>query len=375
MRIMKRYIYFTAVIMTCLLGVTCLSSCLNNDDDVDVVKNIIVEVDSTPCDVYPFGWDVTNPAPGMRIKEENSKEWQNESQYAIDGFTFEPGYFYTLKVKKTILANPPADSGNVRYQLIEVLKKEKDDSHSNLLKSVKADDYELCYEYDDNGRVTSFKSKKNSSLYEESHDAVYTYDDIRHLVSITDTWRHHYFNDNTSGAKPEISVNITVYLDSVYNRVDSIVEKNSSMSSYSNTNKFVRYFNYNSDNHLVGISNNWHIKQQQINWELGDIVDGINENGHVSFMPSAISNTCPSIDSRNSFLTILDKPLLMAGLFGTAPEHLEQSHYYEWYTCTYDYTTDSGKVLSVEVTLTNSEQVVEKSRESYTWQTRTLSVE
>ena len=147
------------------------------------------------------------------------------------------------------------------------------------------------------------------------------------------------------------------------------------MSSYGNTNKFVRYFNYNSDNHLVGISNNWHIKQQQINWELGDIVDGINENGHVSFMPSAISNTCPSIDSRNSFLTTLDKPLLMAGLFGTAPEHLEQSHYYEWYTYTYDYTTDSGKVLSVEVTLTNSEQVVEKSRESYTWQTRTLSVE
>ncbi len=372
---MKRLFYFAALIITCLLGITCLSSCLNNDDDVDVVKNIIMEVDSHPCEVYPFGWDITTPIPGMKIKEENSKEWQNEPQSAIDGFTFEPGYFYTLKVKKTILANPPADSGNVRYQLIEVLKKEKDESYCNLLKSVKADDYELCYEYDDKGRVTSFKSKNKLSFYEETHDAVYTYDDIRHLVSITDTWRHHYFNDNISEPRPEISVNITVYLDSVYNRVDSIVEKNSSFPSYGKTSKFVRYFNYNSDNHLVGISNNWHIKQQQINWELGDIVDGINENGHVSFMPSAISNTCPSIDSRNSFLTILDKPLLMAGLFGTAPEHLEQSHYYEWYTYTYDYTTDSGKVLSVEVTLTNSEQVVEKSRESYTWQTRTLSVE
>ena len=96
---------------------------------MDVVKNIIVEVDSHPCNVYPFGWDISTPIPGMKIKEENSKEWQNESQYAIEGFTFEPGYFYTLKVKKTILANPPADSGNVRYQLIEVLKKEKDPSY------------------------------------------------------------------------------------------------------------------------------------------------------------------------------------------------------------------------------------------------------
>lgn len=130
MIIMKRYIYFTAVIMTCLLGVTCLSSCLNNDDDVDVVKNVILEVDSHPCAVYPIPSGIIElPLPGMKIKEENSKEWQNKSQYAIEGFTFEPGYFYTLKVKKTILANPPADSGNVRYQLVEVLKKEKDPSY------------------------------------------------------------------------------------------------------------------------------------------------------------------------------------------------------------------------------------------------------
>lgn len=115
--------------MTFLFGITCLSSCQNDEENVEVVKNIIVEVDSHPCYVYPFGWDITTPIPGMKIKEENSKEWQNEPQSAIDGFTFEPGYFYTLKVKKTILANPPADSGNVRYQLIEVLKKEKDPSY------------------------------------------------------------------------------------------------------------------------------------------------------------------------------------------------------------------------------------------------------
>lgn len=89
---MKKYIYFVAVVMTFLFGITCLSSCQNDEENVDVVKNIIMEVDSHPCEVYPFGWDITTPIPGMKIKEENSKEWQNEPQSAIDGFTFEPAH-------------------------------------------------------------------------------------------------------------------------------------------------------------------------------------------------------------------------------------------------------------------------------------------
>ena len=70
---MKKYIYFVAVVMTFLFGITCLSSCQNDEENVDVVKNIIMEVDSHPCEVYPFGWDITTPIPGMKIKEENSK--------------------------------------------------------------------------------------------------------------------------------------------------------------------------------------------------------------------------------------------------------------------------------------------------------------
>lgn len=62
-------------------------------------------------------------ATAMKIKEGNSKEWQNEPQYAIEGFTYEPGYFYTLKVKKTILANPSVDGSNRRYELIKIISK------------------------------------------------------------------------------------------------------------------------------------------------------------------------------------------------------------------------------------------------------------
>lgn len=39
MKNMKRYIYFTAVIMTCMLGITCLSSYLN-DDELQMVVTV-----------------------------------------------------------------------------------------------------------------------------------------------------------------------------------------------------------------------------------------------------------------------------------------------------------------------------------------------
>lgn len=124
---MKRIVYFAAFIMTCLLGVTSLSSC-KDEDEVDVVKNILVEVNSYPCTVT-VEWGEPTPIPGMSIMVENSKTWEKVAQGRIEGFTYEPGYFYTLSVKKTILANPPADASNVRYQLIEVVKKEMDPSY------------------------------------------------------------------------------------------------------------------------------------------------------------------------------------------------------------------------------------------------------
>lgn len=42
---------------------------------------------------------------------------------SIEGFTYEPGYQYELKVKKTDVANPPADASSLRYSLVEVVSK------------------------------------------------------------------------------------------------------------------------------------------------------------------------------------------------------------------------------------------------------------
>ena len=42
----------------------------------------------------------------------------------IEGFEYEPGYNYELRVNKTPVENPPADGSSIRWTLIEVVGKE-----------------------------------------------------------------------------------------------------------------------------------------------------------------------------------------------------------------------------------------------------------
>lgn len=55
---------------------------------------------------------------GLSIKAEPYAEY-------IDGFTFEWGYTYSLKIKEIELANPPMDGSSVDYQLVKELSKTK----------------------------------------------------------------------------------------------------------------------------------------------------------------------------------------------------------------------------------------------------------
>lgn len=52
--------------------------------------------------------------------------------YGIDGFEYERGFSYELSIEKTTLANPPADAGNIRYKLLEVLVRK---SHFHAVES------------------------------------------------------------------------------------------------------------------------------------------------------------------------------------------------------------------------------------------------
>ncbi len=56
------------------------------------------------------------------VKEEPDDEWQYFYDQ-IEGFEWEPGYTYELRVAVHPVENPPADASSLRYELIEVVDK------------------------------------------------------------------------------------------------------------------------------------------------------------------------------------------------------------------------------------------------------------
>lgn len=96
-------------------------SCSDKNDDIDWTeeKNVEISPDIVPVNI--FGEPGT--VDGMLVKIEGDNQWHAYPINFIEGFDFEPGYFYVLKVKITHLSNPPQDASNVEYALIQVLSK------------------------------------------------------------------------------------------------------------------------------------------------------------------------------------------------------------------------------------------------------------
>ena len=62
---------------------------------------------------------------GMMIRVDGEDNYICVAFNTIAGFTYEKGNEYELLVKKTKLANPPKDSGSIRYELIRIVSKKK----------------------------------------------------------------------------------------------------------------------------------------------------------------------------------------------------------------------------------------------------------
>ncbi|MEZ4793778.1 MAG: DUF4377 domain-containing protein [Gelidibacter sp.] len=60
----------------------------------------------------------------LQIKENEKDNWTNFYS-AIEGFDYEAGYSYKLKVEVSKIENPPADAPSEKYILVEVLDKTK----------------------------------------------------------------------------------------------------------------------------------------------------------------------------------------------------------------------------------------------------------
>jgi len=70
--------------------------------------------------------DCTGVAPMkcLQVKEKASDSWQN-FYTNIEGFTYEPGYEYVLKVKTEKIENPPMDGSSIKYTLVKQVSKTK----------------------------------------------------------------------------------------------------------------------------------------------------------------------------------------------------------------------------------------------------------
>lgn len=106
--------------IACLFVVT---ACID-DEPKDKTKDIIMSVSEEPGVMYDiFDDEGKHPMICLRVMDEDFPgKWRNLPMTAIEGFEYEIGHMYTLKVRRTILANPPADGSSRTYKLIAVLE-------------------------------------------------------------------------------------------------------------------------------------------------------------------------------------------------------------------------------------------------------------
>ena len=114
-------------IMFMTLAAFSLASCSSDDDDKDITKEIAMSVSAEPGVMYDlFDSMGEHPIECMRVMTEDEPgQWQNLYFSDIKGFTYERGHEYELRVKRTILANPPQDASNRTYELVRILADKK----------------------------------------------------------------------------------------------------------------------------------------------------------------------------------------------------------------------------------------------------------
>ena len=110
-----------------MLAAFSLASCSSDDDDKDITKDIIMNVSAEPGVMYDlFDSMGEHPIECMQVMTEDEPgQWLYLYFSEVKGFTYERGHEYVLRVKRTILANPPQDASNRTYELVRILADKK----------------------------------------------------------------------------------------------------------------------------------------------------------------------------------------------------------------------------------------------------------
>lgn len=109
-----------------LLVIGAVSASCTKDESEDKIERINAEV-SAYTNSSSNGFFSDALTEGMLVKLEGDDYYQGFYFGEIEGFTFERGNNYKLRIKQITLAHPPMDGGSVRYELIEVLSKKEAD--------------------------------------------------------------------------------------------------------------------------------------------------------------------------------------------------------------------------------------------------------
>jgi heat shock protein HslJ len=74
--------------------------------------------------VAPSRMECTGVAPDMclQVRESSSAPW-TLLHGAIEGFRYEPGFLYEIRIREEAVANPPADASSIRRILVSVVSK------------------------------------------------------------------------------------------------------------------------------------------------------------------------------------------------------------------------------------------------------------
>lgn len=108
---MPRSILLFVLTLACTLGTGCRSG------TAPAERELILEVaeQRAPC----VG---VMPQQCLQVRERSDASWQLFYD-GIDGFTYEPGYRYLLRVAERPVANPPADGSSLAYRLLFIISK------------------------------------------------------------------------------------------------------------------------------------------------------------------------------------------------------------------------------------------------------------
>ena len=123
---MKRMIalrYWAVVFFVCAFAAGCSS--YFDDGCVEISKADIIMTVSHETVFLRYGPDGDGPAECILVMDEDYPgEWRPLLCGEIEGFDYERGYEYSLRVRRTYVGGGHGEGASVEYQLVDVLHKE-----------------------------------------------------------------------------------------------------------------------------------------------------------------------------------------------------------------------------------------------------------